>query len=426
MKEKREPAVDFADYFSEIHPEIAEDRPMLLEAARRIQAFVLNGKEGDVFNLSMPTRFGKSLLSTSLSTWLLTKVSPRYRILRASYAADLAESFSEQVRDQVEEFYYPKFKRKATKGTRARWKIIGVPEDTHAGCGIAGGITGFGFDIAIVDDTAKNMLEATSAAYSRQLKVFKESVLLGRLEGRRKILNVGTRWTVNDWFSMWPDAQSYVLPAMIDGNSCCEAWKTTAELELERSRVSDSVWNAQYMQAPTETGRVRLFEDWKPLTVKADEISDGVPHVIVIDPTTDYGKDFFVIGDYMFHGGMMYLCDMFAEQAASPERAAEWLKGRNYKVAWIECNGVGSSVMDKMRKAGCRNMAGFSTNSDKYSRAYVQAEAMKNYTRVVEGCNPKAVAELVREADVFPIEGDEIHDDLLDNLVMAYERIYRI
>ena len=32
----------------------------------------------------------------------------------------------------------------------------------------------------------------------------------------------------------------------------------------------------------------------------------------------------------------------------------------------------------------------------------------------------------MREADVFPIEGDEIHDDLLDNLVMAYERIYRI
>ena len=311
-------------------------------------------------------------------------------------------------------------------GTRSRWRFGGLEQDSHAAVGIGGGITGFGFDIAIVDDTAKNMLEATSAAYSRQLKVFKESVLLGRLEGRRKILNVGTRWTVNDWFSMWPDAESYVLPAMIDGKSCCEAWKTTAELELERSRVSDSVWNAQYMQAPTETGRVRLFEGWQPLTVKADEIPSDAPHVIVIDPTTDYGKDFFVMGDYVFHGGLMYLCDMFAEQAASPERAAEWLKRRGYKVAWIECNGVGSSVMDKMRKAGCRNMAGFSTNSDKYSRAYVQAEAMKNYTRIVEGCNPKAVAELIREADVFPIEGDEIHDDLLDNLVMAYERIYRI
>ena len=404
---------------------LCNERPKLLEVADRIDAWLHNGKTGDVLNISMPTRFGKSLLATAASVWMLV-CDTSVRLLRASYSADLAETFSQQVRNQYTAFCDKIELNSSTKGTRGRWSIGERDEPNHAGVGIGGGITGFGFDIAIVDDTAKNMLEATSAAYSRQLKVFKESVLLGRLEGSRKILNVGTRWTVNDWFSMWPDADHYVLPAMIDGKSCCEAWKTTAELELERSRVSDAVWNAQYMQAPTETGRVRLFEGWQPLTVKADEIPDGVPHVIVIDPTTDYGKDFFVMGDYVFQGGMMYLCDIFAEQAASPERAAEWLKRRNYKVAWIECNGVGSSVMDKMRKAGCRNMAGFSTNSDKYSRAYVQAEAMKNYTRIVDGCNPKAVAELVREADVFPIEGDEIHDDLLDNLVMAYERIYRI
>lgn len=402
------------------------ERPQLVEAADAVQSWWDNGKTGDVMNVSMPTRFGKSLLATSFSTWLLLRDSLA-RVLRASYASDLAETFGVQVKDQYLKFFERNGQRiPDVEGTRSRWSIDGQKQPNHAGVGIGGGITGFGFDIAIVDDTAKNMLEATSAAYSRQLQVFKESVLLGRLEGPRKILNVGTRWTVNDWFSMWPDAESYVLPAMIDGKSCCEAWKTTAELELERSRVSDSVWNAQYMQAPTETGRVRLFEGWKPPRVTADEIPSDAPHVIVIDPTTDYGKDFFVMGDYVFYNGLIYIFDMFAEQAASPERAAEWLKKRNYNVAWIECNGVGSSVMNKMRKAGCRNMAGFSTNSDKYSRAYVQAEAIKNYTRIVEGCNTSAVAELVREADVFPVEGDDIHDDLLDNLVMAYERIYRI
>ena len=423
MKEQKEPVINFADYFAIRYPDLAADRPKLLEAARKIQSFVLNNKTGDVLNISMPTRFGKSLLSTSLSTWLLTKVSPRYRILRASYAADLAESFSKQVRDQVEEYYYKKFHGKATKGTMARWKIIGVPEDTHAGCGIAGGITGFGFDIAIVDDTAKNMLEATSAAYSRQLQVFKESVLLGRLEGRRKILNVGTRWTVNDWFSMWPDAESYVLPAMIDGRSCCEAWKTTAELELERSRVSEAVWNAQYMQAPTETGQVRLFEGWKPATVA--DIPDG-QRVAVIDPTTDYGRDFFVIGIYVRSGGLLYLVDMFAKQRATPGEAARWLEGQSVAVAWIETNGAGRNVMEKMRQAGARNLAGFVTHRDKYSRAYVQAEAMRDYFRIVDGCNPVAVRELLHEADVFPVTGDDIHDDLLDNVVMAFEKLHRI
>lgn len=422
MKEQKEPVIDFAYYFAIEHPDLAADRPKLLDAARKIQSFVLNDKTGDVLNLSMPTRYGKSLLSTSLSTWLLTKVSPRYRILRASYAADLAESFSEQVRNQVEEYYYTKFHGKATKGTRARWKIIGVPEDTHAGCGIAGGITGFGFDIAIVDDTAKNMLEATSAAYSRQLQVFKESVLLGRLEGRRKILNVGTRWTVNDWFSMWPDADTYVLPAMVDGHSCCEAWKTTAELELERSRVSDAVWNAQYMQAPTETGRIRLFEGWQPETVT----TYGGRLYAVIDPATDYGKDWFVIGIYSVDRGIVTLVDMFAMKAATIEQASEWLNRWDVDIVFCESNGVGRSVIGKLREAGIDNVAGFATKTDKYSRAYVQRDDITNYFRIYAGCNPDAVAELLREADAFPVTGDDIHDDLLDDVVMAFEKLLKL
>ena len=382
-----------------------------------------NGKTGDVLNVSMPTRFGKSLLATSLTSWLLLR-DPNTRILRASYSADLAEMFSVQVRSLYEkscedfDLAIPNI-----EGTRGRWSIGDRKQPNHAGVGIGGGITGFGFDIAIVDDTAKNMLEATSAAYSRQLQVFKESVLLGRLEGRRKILNVGTRWTVNDWFSMWPDAETYTLPAMVDGRSCCEAWKTTAELELERSRVSDAVWNAQYMQAPTETGQVRLFEGWKPATVA--DIPDG-QRVAVIDPANDYGRDFFVIGIYVRSGGLLYLVDMFARQRATPEEAARWLEGQGVAVAWIETNGAGRNVMEKMRQAGARNLAGFVTRSDKYSRAYVQAEAMSDYFRICDGCNPAAVRELLHEADVFPVTGDDIHDDLLDDVVMAFEKLHRI
>jgi hypothetical protein len=411
----------FDHYFRSLYPDITGARPALLDVARRVSEWWETSPNGSVFNVSMPTRFGKSLLSTSLSSWLIIN-DERMRVLRASYAADLAETFSEQVRMQVERYYYDALKGHATKGTRGRWRYVGGEQDNHAGCGIAGGITGFGFDIAIVDDTAKNMLEATSAAYYRQLQVFKESVLLGPLEGRRKILNVGTRWTVNDWFSMWPDAEAYVLPAMIDGKSCCEAWKTTAELELERSRVSDAVWNAQYMQAPTETGRVRLFEGWQPERVK----TYGGTLYAVIDPATDYGKDWFVIGIYSVERGIVTLVDMFAEKAATPERAAEWLKRWNVDIVFCEANGVGRSVIGKLRDAGIDNVAGFATKTDKYSRAYVQRDDMLNYFRIHEGCNPYAVAELLREADAFPVTGDDIHDDLLDDVVMAFEKLLKI
>lgn len=421
MSNKFKPIDPFPDYLRRIHSDIVAYRPPLIEAAEKTQRWWENGKTGDVLNVSMPTRFGKSLLSSAFSSWLIIS-DERLRVLRASYAAELAETFSQQVRDQVDRYYERLGLFGMTYGTRARWKITGNPQDNHAGVGIGGGITGFGFDIAIVDDTAKNMLEATSAAYSRQLQVFKESVLLGRLEGRRKILNVGTRWTVNDWFSMWPDAEPYVLPAMIDGKSCCEAWKTTAELELERSRVSEAVWNAQYMQAPTETGRIRLFEGWQPERVK----TYGGTLYAIIDPTTDYGKDWFVIGIYAVERGIVTLVDMFAEKAATPEAAAEWLKRWNVDIAFCESNGVGRSVISKLRDAGIDNMAGFATKTDKYSRAYVQRDDMINYFRIHEGCNPDAVAELLREADAFPVTGDDIHDDLLDDVVMAFEKLLKI
>lgn len=414
--------MDFPRYIEDRWPQIVSERPRLLDVAREMEAFMTNSKTGDVLNVSMPTRFGKSLLATSLASWLFLR-DPDTRILRASYSADLAEMFGVQVRGLYEkscEDYNLAIPH--IEGTRGRWSIGDRKQPNHAGVGIGGGITGFGFDIAIVDDTAKNMLEATSAAYSRQLQVFKESVLLGRLEGRRKILNVGTRWTVNDWFSMWPDADTYMLPAMIDGKSCCEAWKTTAELELERSRVSDAVWNAQYMQAPTETGRVRLFEGWQPDMVK----TNGGNLYAVIDPATDYGKDWFVIGIYSVDRGIVTLVDMFAEKAATPEMAAQWLKMWNTDIAYCESNGVGRSVIGKLRDAGIDNVAGFATKTDKYSRAYVQRDDMLNYFRIHEDCNPDAVAELLREADAFPVTGDDIHDDLLDDVVMAFEKLLKI
>ena len=418
------PSIDFADYFAEKQPRLANDRPQLLDVARRLQFFLLNGKTGDVLNVSMPTRFGKSMISTAFTTWILTELSPRYRILRASYAAELAESFSEQVRNEIEAYFYPKFHGRATRGTRARWKIAGLSEDTHAGCGIDGGITGFGFDLAIIDDTAKNMLEAMSPAYERRLRMFKESVLLGRLEGKKKILNVGTRWTVNDWFSMWPDAQSYILPAMVDGRSVCEAWKTTEELERERAHVSDGVWNAQYQQRPTERGKVRIFEGFDPERVSEPE---GGKDFVVIDPSTDYGSDYFVAGWYNLDRGIITLRDMFAKQTYTLEEVAAWIKARPYSIAYIETNGAGGDICNKMRqKHGVKSLVGFSTQNDKYSRATVQKDDINNYFRIFSACNQQAVGELLTEFDTFPVSGDNIHDDLLDNVVMAFEKLLRI
>ena len=102
------------------------------------------------------------------------------------------------------------------------------------------------------------------------------------------------------------------------------------------------------------------------------------------------------------------------------EQAATWIKSRNYSLAYIEANGNGRNILNELKKHGVANLVGFATKTDKYSRAYLKADAIKNYFRISPECNPQAVSELVRQADEFPI-GE--HDDLIDDVVMAMEKL---
>ena len=397
------------DYMKIQWGEVCAERPQLLEVAAVIDKWLNNGKTGDVLNVSMPTRFGKSLLATSASVWMLLR-DPAMRILRASYSAELAEMFSQQVRNQYEDFCDKIGLQSPTQGTRGRWYIGDGGQLSHAGVGIGGTITGFGFDVAIVDDTAKDMAEAMSRARQNQLTIFKESVLLGRLEGCRKILNVGTRWTCNDWFSLWPDAEEYVLPAMVDGRSVCEAWKTTDELNRERARVSDGVWQAQYMQRPTEQGYIRVFEDWPFERVQFHD-QKFIEFFTVTDPSKGRGGDFFVtlLCGRTITGAVVVIDSFIRKFAQTSEyygylrRVSEMLPSCTH---YIESNGVGGDIIhDGNRDI---DLIGFTSRADKWARIFANADKIKA-VKFCETCDNLNL--ILSELSNFPA-GD--HDDIPD------------
>ena len=403
--------MDFSltDYMKIQWGEVCAERPQLLEVAAVIDWWLNNGKTGDVLNVSMPTRFGKSLLATSASVWMLLR-DPAMRILRASYSAELAEMFSQQVRNQYEDFCDKIGLYSPTQGTRGRWYIGDGGQLSHAGVGIGGTITGFGFDIAIVDDTSKDMAEAMSRARQNQLTIFKESVLLGRLEGCRKILNVGTRWTCNDWFSLWPDAEEYVLPAMVDGRSVCEAWKTTDELNRERARVSDGVWQAQYMQRPTEQGYIRVFEDWPFERVQFHD-QKFIEFFTVTDPSKGRGGDFFVtlLCGRTITGAVVVIDSFIRKFAQTSEyygylrRVSEMLPSCTH---YIESNGVGGDIIhDGNRDI---DLIGFTSRADKWARIFANADKIKA-VKFCETCDNLNL--ILSELSNFPA-GD--HDDIPD------------
>ena len=401
---------NFAKYLKWVWPQMCAERPQLLEVADRLQAWWLNGKTGDVMNVSMPTRFGKSLVSTAFSSWLLLR-EPTTRILRASYAADLAETFGSQVKNQYLGFFQKNgLQLPAVEGTRGGWSIGTNGQPNHSAVGINGGMTGFGYNIAIIDDTAKNMLEALSRAYRNQLTIFKESVLLGRLEGCRKILNVGTRWTVTDWFSLWPDAEEYVLPAMVDGRSVCEAWKTTDQLNRERARVSDGVWQAQYMQRPTEQGYIRVFEDW-PFERVNFHGCKFIEFFTVTDPSKGRGGDFFVtLLAGVTISREVVIIDSFIRKFAQTSEYYDYLRRVSEMLPscthYIEGNGVGGDILhDGSRDV---DLIGFTSRADKLARIFANADKIKA-VKFCETCDNLNL--ILSELSNFPA-GD--HDDIPD------------
>lgn len=410
-------SLNFKTYCNAVAGGFYQSRPQLLELSEVMENFIRNGQTSDVLNVSLPARFGKSRIATDLSVWLLLK-RPEFRILRASYSAELAEMFSMQVRSGLMDWFNRFGMEVETSGTRSRWRIGDKTQPAHVGTGVSGTITGFGCDIAIIDDTAKNIIDATSAAYRRQLDSFRESVLYSRLEGVKKIINVGTRWAVNDWFSNFPDAQNFVVRAMNeDGTSCCDAWKTTQELQLDKERIRDYIWDAQYQQTPTATGKVRLFEGFRFRTEAAPK--DG-ELFMVIDPASDFGTDYFVIGYYKLSHGQLYLVDMKAKQSMTVDEAAAWLLSHDYRIAYCEANGAGRNIINELVKRGAHDIVGFATRADKYSRAFLKQERIRNYVNICPTCDPLAMAELTRQFDEFPV-GE--HDDLIDDVVMAVEKL---
>ena len=117
-------------------------------------------------------------------------------------------------------------------GTIDRWYIGDCTLPHFFGGGFGGNITGRGGNIAIFDDMYRGYTDAISAAYDRDLDFFLQSVVRGRMEGDNyKIINVGTRWTVNDWFSKFVPDVDILVPAINEqGESICDAYKSMQEL----------------------------------------------------------------------------------------------------------------------------------------------------------------------------------------------------
>lgn len=237
--------------------------------------------------VTMPPRHGKSeLVSVRFPAWYIGR-NPDKRVVIASYASDLAQRFSRQVRSVVtsEKFgrMFPGVALNQMSRAVDAWDIANKRGGLKA-VGVGGPLTGHGGHLIIVDDPVKNREEANSEVVRQSIFDWYTSTLYTRQEENAAICVVMTRWHEDDLAGRLitamnddPKADQWEiihLPAIDDdGNALWPEKYDLQELERIRTNVGDYDWQALYQGSPSAKGG--LF-----FKVGMIEVVDAAPAVM--------------------------------------------------------------------------------------------------------------------------------------------------
>lgn len=144
----------------------------------------------------VPFRYGKTELASVYGpAWALDRY-PHLNIILSSYGHDLALKNSARVRDVLDQHDLNTKPRHGSRG-KERW------ETEHGGqvmaAGVGGALTGFGGDLALVDDAHRNWQDAASQLKRDTVWDWFRSVLYTRLQtDTSAVIVLGTRWHEDD------------------------------------------------------------------------------------------------------------------------------------------------------------------------------------------------------------------------------------
>lgn len=323
--------------------------------------------------ISMPPRAGKSYTVSLFHAWIIGKW-PEQSSMRNSYAADLAEKFSYNIRDFVQRDKYlqvfPGVELKKDKKAVSDWAITKAKDTTYFCAGVGGPITGKGCGkVGTLDDPIKNIEEALSPTVLENVWNWYTSTHKARFEKGCAELHVATRWSRKDpigqiledkqgvpvepYVERYGDWYSISIPAIIDGVTFCDEIKTTEEYEELKALNEDFIWEAEFMQNPVESkGLLYPVEQLKRFGMV--DLASKIPDAIVgYTDTADQGDDYLcsVIGKrYKMH---TYITDVVFTQEGveiTEPFVAEMITRTRADVMKVESNSGGKSFSTNVRK----------------------------------------------------------------------------
>lgn len=319
------------------------------------------------------------------------------------------------------------------------WGVEGSDEDNYLATAPNAGATGIGCDFLILDDTIKNKYEA----YNKELlnKIFEDwfqDTLYSRLEGKRKIIIVMTRWATKDiagrLMSMLDEqgrkyrvvkkkAYNAETNTMLNPNILDK----TAYDNLIRT-IGEDIVRANYDQEPIDI-KGRLYPHF--LTYNSSEIRSSINpdakvvlrQIKAVADTADTGEDYLCMIIYGITADKkIYILDIYYTQdhmEITEKEASKRLLKYNPYVFRVESNNGGRGWSRNV-ESNYKALGGTHTIFKPYTQTKnKEARILSNATEVMNNIYfPDDWQQRYRDYYIsmteYQRQGDNEHDDAED------------
>lgn len=302
----REARDDFFSYCQLRIPDLYKsDRKYLKDLCQEFEEFMKS--DDDIMLLNLPPRHAKSTTAGRFVEWELGR-NPKLRVATGSYNEDMATDFSKDVRENIAEErviddqivytdIFPKAKLKQGSAAAKRWALQGS-KLSYLATSPGGSATGKGFDLLIVDDVIKGIVEATNENELQKHWDWFTKQMLSRVEKGGKIIVIMTRWHSKDLAGRIIDempAMGYKLRVVIKKalineethEMLCPDILSYEDFKKKRAAMGTAIANANYQQEPIDQ-KGRLYQKFQTY----DKLPDNVIKIWNYTDTADKGADY--------------------------------------------------------------------------------------------------------------------------------------
>ncbi len=435
----------FWDFEQALYPDIfTEDKKLLKVVADTMQDFYENSPKHYLV-ISLPPGHFKSFTAKNFVLWLLGKDS-RKRIISASNAHDLSETFSSQIRDTVlglnvgkDGITYPEIfpdtRIKPGFATKSKWELEGSAEPSYRATSPTSTLTGARADIFIIDDIIKNAVDALNENNLNAYWDWYRNTLFSRADGDDyKFIFVMQRWAKGDLSGRiidfyGDDVEVVDFPVENEAGELLEPTvMSRTKLEEVRKTLAPEIFKANYYQKPMDIeGRLyKQFNEWTTLPDSDVRYSNT--------DVADQGKDYLCTINWFKSEGKVYITDIYYSnqkaEITEPD-VAKSLTADGVNVAEFESNNGGKGYARNVERE-LRALGNLKTviqwkpqTSNKEARILASSAWVQNNVMMPPNWTSK-YPEFASEILGYVAGGKNVHDDGVDTLATIYENVANV